>query len=40
MYTEERKSNLLKEFLLKLILIIIFELLLKWQVPKTNFDSY
>lgn len=40
MYTEERKSNLLKEFLLKLILIIIFVLLLIWLVPKPNFDSY
>ena len=40
MYTEERKSNLLKEFLLKLILIIIFVLLLIWLVPWPNMDSY
>src|SRR5690625_4902785 len=40
MYTEERKGNLLKEFLLKLILVIIFVLLLIWLVPWPNMDSY
>ena len=40
MYTEERKGNLLKEFLMKLILVIIFVLLLIWLVPWPNMDSY
>lgn len=40
MYTEERKGNLLKQFLIKLILIIIFILLLIWLVPWPNMDSY
>lgn len=40
MYTEERKGSLLKEFLLKLVLIIIFVLLLIWLVPWPNVDSY
>lgn len=40
MYTEERKSrNLLVDFILKLILIIIFVLLLIWLVPWPNMDS-
>ena len=42
MYTEERprRGNLLKEFIMKLILIIIFVLLLIWLVPWPNMDSY
>lgn len=40
MYTEERKGNLLKQFLMRLILIIIFVLLLIWLVPWPNMDSY
>ncbi|MDD6223955.1 MAG: hypothetical protein PUB18_03040 [bacterium] len=40
MYTEERKGHLLKEFLLKLILIIIFVLLLIWLVPWPNMKGY
>lgn len=40
MYTEERKGSLLKEFLLKLILIIIFILLLVWIIPRPNIDAY
>ncbi len=40
MYTEERKKgSLLKDFILKLILIIIFVLLLIWLVPWPNMDS-
>lgn len=40
MYTEERRrGNLLKDFILKLILIIIFVLLLIWLVPWPNMDS-
>ena len=42
MYTEERprRGSLLKEFIMKLILIIIFVLLLIWLVPWPNMDSY
>lgn len=42
MYTEERprRGYLLKEFIMKLILIIIFVLLLIWLVPWPNMDSY
>ena len=42
MYTDEkpRRGNLLKEFILKLILIIIFVLLLIWLVPWPNMDAY
>ena len=42
MYTEERprRGHLLKEFIMKLILIIIFVLLLIWLVPWPNMDSY
>ena len=42
MYTDERpvRGNLLKEFVLKLILIIIFVLLLIWLVPWPNMDAY
>lgn len=40
MYTEERKGSLLKSFILKLILIIIFVLLLIWLVPWPNMDAY
>lgn len=40
MYTEERKGSLLKNFLLKLILIIIFVLLLIWLVPWPKMDAY
>ena len=40
MYTEERKGSLLKQFLLRLILIIIFVLLLIWLVPWPNMNSY
>ena len=42
MYTEERprRGGLLKEFILKLILIIIFVLLLLWLVPWPNMDEY
>jgi len=42
MYTEERprRGGLLKEFIMKLILIIIFVLLLIWLVPWPNMDSY
>lgn len=40
MYTEERRrGSLLKDFILKLILIIIFVLLLIWLVPWPNMDS-
>lgn len=40
MYTEERKKgSLIKDFILKLILIIIFVLLLIWLVPWPNMDS-
>lgn len=40
MYTEERKGSLLKSFILKLILIIIFVLLLIWLVPWPNMNAY
>jgi len=40
MYTEERKRSLLKDFLLKIILIIIFVLLLIWLVPWPNMNAY
>ncbi len=42
MYTEERprRGSLLKEFIMKLILIIVFVLLLIWLVPWPNMDSY
>lgn len=42
MYTEERprRGHLLKEFIMRLILIIIFVLLLIWLVPWPNMDSY
>jgi len=40
MYTEERKGSLLKQFILRLILIIIFVLLLIWLVPWPNMNSY
>ena len=40
MYTEEkRRGSLIKDFILKLILIIIFVLLLIWLVPWPNMDS-
>lgn len=40
MYTEEKKrGSLIKDFILKLILIIIFVLLLIWLVPWPNMDS-
>lgn len=41
MYTEEkpRRGGLLKEFIMKLILIIIFVLLLIWLVPWPNMDA-
>lgn len=41
MYTEEkpRRGGLLKEFIMKLILIIIFVLLLLWLVPWPNMDE-
>ena len=40
MYTDERKNgSLLVNFILKLILIIIFVLLLIWLVPWPNMDS-
>lgn len=40
MYTEERKrGSLIKDFISKLILIIIFVLLLIWLVPWPNMDS-
>ena len=42
MYTEERprRGSLLKDFIMKLILVIIFVLLLLWLVPWPNMDSY
>lgn len=40
MYTDEkRRGSLIKDFILKLILIIIFVLLLIWLVPWPNMDS-
>ncbi len=40
MYEERPRRSLLKEFIMKLILIIIFVLLLLWLVPWPNMDSY
>lgn len=40
MYTEERRGSLIKSFLLKLILIIIFVLLLIWFVPWPKMNDY
>ncbi len=40
MYTEEnKKRSLIKDFILKLILIIIFVLLLRWLVPWPNMEA-